>query len=99
MMTTGKAIHATHLVHSLATFIVCVAVCGCGSRAANPTPDSESPQQAGASATGAARSSAASTNKAPAKAAPMTKIKFRAYDVIDQKLGGMAANRLAIPDD
>ena len=85
---TGKANQARQLSCSLAICILCVAVSGCDSR-----------RTYSASKTDAAKSMAANVNQAPANAAPTAKIKFRLYNAVDQQLGGMTANRIAIPED
>jgi hypothetical protein len=72
----------------LAAYVLCVAVVGSDSRAANAAPE-----------TGAPKSLAANANQAPAKMASGAKISFQPYDVVDQQLGGMTANRIAIPVD
>jgi len=59
----------------------------------------QTPQRAGTSGAGAAKSSTAIANKAPAKAAPAAKIKFRPFEVVDQQQGGMVVSRFAVPQD
>jgi hypothetical protein len=62
------------------------------------TTHAQTPQKAGASGPGNAKSPAAGANQARAKAAPATKIKFKPYYQMDQQLG-MPAHSVAIPED
>ncbi len=48
---------------------------------------------------GGAKSPTASANKAPANTAPGAKIKFRPYELIDERAGGLAVNRIWVPQD
>jgi hypothetical protein len=72
----------------LPAFVLCVAVVGWDSTAANAAPQA-----------GAPKSMVANAAQAQAKMASGAKISFQPYDVVDQQLGGMTANRIAIPVD
>jgi hypothetical protein len=80
---TGKTIQTNQLPYWPAILFLCVVICGCNSRTSN----SGSPAM---NETGTAADHATKAFK---------NIKFRSYEVIDVKQGGLATYRLAVPQD